>query len=178
MALALGAFGKNTFALRLPSLLFALGGTYIIYRLSLRLFASQSAGLLAAALHAFNPFVIGCVLGYNFSDHVDIALLFWTEAGMLALAMALASGHARHYAIVGLCVGLAFLSKSFPALITMGVGGAVWIAHRVGLPSHALRGTVVRTRARGVCRRSARGPVGHPLTAGSGIRSDTRSGAG
>ena len=135
MALALGAFGKNTFALRLPSLLYALGGTYIIYLLSLRLFASQSVGLIAAALHAFNPFVIGCVLGYNFSDHVDIALLFWTEAGMLALAMALASGHARHYAIFGLCVGLGFLSKSFPALITMGVGGAVWIAHRIGLPS-------------------------------------------
>ena len=74
-------FGQTPWALRLPSALLATGAVWLTYLIGARLF-SRRAGLIAAALHAFNPATFTLVHGYIFSDHVDIAMLFWTELGI------------------------------------------------------------------------------------------------
>ena len=88
IAISFALFGVNTLALRLPSLILstaAAGFTYLIGRELL----DGWAGLIASALQAFNPPIVMLVHGYVFSDHVDISLLFWTEAGIYFLVRSL-----------------------------------------------------------------------------------------
>ncbi|MBV8780271.1 MAG: glycosyltransferase family 39 protein, partial [Phycisphaerae bacterium] len=82
IAASLKIFGISALALRLPSLLFSTGSAWLTYRIGVRL-GERWAGAIAAALQAFNPAILMLVHGYVFSDHVDIALIFWTELGVL-----------------------------------------------------------------------------------------------
>jgi len=61
------------------------------------------------------------VHGYRFSDHVDVALLFWVEVGFYFLMRALRTGSWRDIVLAGLAQGLAFLCKSYLAAIISGV---------------------------------------------------------
>ena len=133
IALSFLALGTTTFALRLPSLLLSAGIAVITYRLAMELFRSRSVGVIAAALCAFNPFIAGSVHGRHFSDHLDVALLFYTVAGLLAVARGINTGSYGAYALAGLMLGLAFVTKAFPALITAGVLTALWMTTRLGI---------------------------------------------
>jgi 4-amino-4-deoxy-L-arabinose transferase len=73
--------GETPLALRLPSALLATGAVWLTYLIGATLF-DRRAGLIAAALHALNPATFTLVHGYIFSDHVDVAMLFWTELGV------------------------------------------------------------------------------------------------
>ena len=126
IALSYLLFGVNTLALRLPSAALSIASAYLTYRLAIELFDNQLAGLLAAWLQAFNPYIIGAVYGYNFSDHVDVALIFWLEVGFLGLARGLRLGRTCDFAVAGLGLGLAFLTKVFPAFIIAGVAVGLW----------------------------------------------------
>jgi 4-amino-4-deoxy-L-arabinose transferase-like glycosyltransferase len=115
IALSFWALGTTTFALRLPSLLLCAGIALITYRLAIELFRHRGVGVIAAAFCAFNPFIAGSVHGRYFSDHLDVALLFYTVAGLLAVARAIDTGSYVAYALAGLMLGLAFVTKAFPA---------------------------------------------------------------
>jgi 4-amino-4-deoxy-L-arabinose transferase-like glycosyltransferase len=115
--------GVNTLALRLPSAVLSTLAAWLTYLIGCRLL-DRTAALVAAALQAFNPVILMLVHGYVFSDHVDISLLFWTELSIYFLIRALppSSGDEKHrrlfLILCGIAQGLAFLSKSYPALIT------------------------------------------------------------
>jgi 4-amino-4-deoxy-L-arabinose transferase-like glycosyltransferase len=119
-------FGVNTFALRLPSAILSTLAAWLTYLIGAELL-DATAGLIAAGFQAFNPVILMVVHGYVFSDHVDIALLFWTEASIWLLARGLRTGKRLDWATCGIAEGLAFLSKTYPALIVLGLALLAWL---------------------------------------------------
>ncbi|MGD0770942.1 MAG: glycosyltransferase family 39 protein [Tepidisphaeraceae bacterium] len=123
IAVSYAVLGVNTLALRLPSAILSTLAAWLTYLIGCRLL-DRTAALVAAALQAFNPVILMLVHGYVFSDHVDISLLFWTELSIYFLVRALptSSGDEKHrrlfLILCGIAQGLAFLSKTYPALIT------------------------------------------------------------
>jgi 4-amino-4-deoxy-L-arabinose transferase len=111
-------FGVGTLALRLPSAILSTGAVWITYGIGSELL-DRKAGLIAAALQAFNPVILMLVQGYVFSDHVDISLLFWTELSIYFLCRGLRTRRQIDLILCGVWQGLAFLSKTYPALIVL-----------------------------------------------------------
>ena len=118
-------FGINAFALRLPSAISLVLSAWLTYRIASDLF-DKRAGLIAAFLQAFNPFLFESVHGYRYSDHIDIALLLWVQVSCWFLLRAIRTGKRRNYILSGVAMGIAYLSKSYLALITFGVAFVVW----------------------------------------------------
>ena len=118
-------FGINTFALRLPSAISLVVTTWLTFRIAADLFDKRT-GLIAAFLNGFNPFLFESVHGYRYSDHIDIALLLWVQVSCWFLLRAIRSGKRRNYILSGVTMGIAYLSKSYLALITLGIALAVW----------------------------------------------------
>ena len=130
ICLSYWTFGFNTFALRFPSAILATASVWITYQISQHLF-DQKTGLIAAFLQSFNPFLFGSVHGYKYSDHIDISLLFWVELACWLLLCAIRSGRWQTYVLCGFAQGLAYLSKSYLALITFGIASVVWLSYRI-----------------------------------------------
>ena len=122
-------FGINTFALRLPSAISLVVTTWLTFRIASDLF-DKRAGLIAAFLHGFNPFLFASVHGYRYSDHIDIALLLWVQVSCWFLLRAVRTGKRRNYILSGVAMGIAYLSKSYLALITFGIALVVWAVAR------------------------------------------------
>ena len=122
-------FGINTFALRLPSAISLVVTTWLTFRIAADLFDKRT-GLIAAFLNAFNPFLFESVHGYRYSDHIDIALLLWVQVSCWFLLRAIRTGKRRNYILSGIAMGIAYLSKSYLALITFGIALAVWYVTR------------------------------------------------
>ena len=118
-------FGINTFALRLPSAISLVVTTWLTFRIASDLF-DKRAGLIAAFLQAFNPFLFESVHGYRYSDHIDIALLLWVQVSCWFLLRAIRTGKRRNYILSGVAMGVAYLSKSYLALIAFGIALVVW----------------------------------------------------
>ncbi len=125
-------FGINTFALRLPSAISLVITVWLTFRIASELF-DKRAGLIAAFLHAFNPFLFESVHGYRYSDHIDIALLLWVQVSCWLLLCAIRTGKRWTYSLSGVAMGIAYLSKSYLALITFGIAFVVWFAQRARL---------------------------------------------
>ena len=118
-------FGINAFALRLPSAISLVLSAWLTFRIASDLF-DKRAGLIAAFLQAFNPFFFESVHGYQYSDHIDIALLLWVQVSCWFLLRAIRTGKQRNYILSGVAMGIAYLSKSYLALITFGIAVVVW----------------------------------------------------
>lgn len=132
VALSLALFGVNTFALRLPAAVLSTGAALFTYLIGKELF-DRRTGLIAATLQAINPFLLSLIHGYQFADNIDIALLFWVEAGMYCLMCTVKSGAWRYVLLAGVCQGLAFLCKSYLAAIIFGVALTAWLLPLVRL---------------------------------------------
>jgi 4-amino-4-deoxy-L-arabinose transferase len=137
IALSYLILGINTFALRLPSAILSTLAVWLTYLIGKELL-DPLAGLIAAALQAFNAPILMIVHGYVFSDHVDIALLFWTELSIWFFARALRTDAKWDLILCGVAQGLAFLSKSYPALIVTGLCAAAWVMGRPNLKGKSL----------------------------------------
>jgi len=118
-------FGINAFALRLPSAISLVLSAWLTFRIASDLFDKRT-GLIAAFFQAFNPFLFASVHGYRFSDHIDIALLLWVQVSCWFLLRAIRTGKRRNYILSGVAMGIAYLSKSYLALITFGIAFVVW----------------------------------------------------
>jgi 4-amino-4-deoxy-L-arabinose transferase len=126
IALAFAVLGVDTFALRLPSVLLSTGAAWLTYLIGRELLDRRSA-LIAAILQAANPFLLALVQGYQFADHIDVALLFWVEVGIYFLVRAMRTGSWRDVLLAGVAQGLAFLSKSYLAGIIFGLALTAWL---------------------------------------------------
>ncbi len=132
IALAYSVLGVNTLALRLPSALLSTGALWLTYGIGKNLLDSR-AGVIAAALQAANPAIMSLVHGYLFSDHIDVALLFWVELGVYFLVRAMRTGSWCHVLLAGTTQGLAYLSKSYLAAIISGLAFTAWFLPVAGL---------------------------------------------
>ena len=147
-------FGINTFALRLPSAISLVVTTWLTFRIAADLFDKRT-GLIAAFLNAFNPFLFESIHGYRYSDHIDIALLLWVQVSCWFLLRAVRTGKRRNYILSGVTMGIAYLSKSYLALITIGIALAVWcvtqgkqIYHKQHLSNDSTQGETTEVKIR------------------------------
>ncbi len=138
IALTFTVLGVNTLALRLPSALLSTGAAWLTYLIGKELL-DRRAAWIAAALQAMNPFVVKLVHGYQFADHIDVALLFWVEVGIFSLARLLRTGCWNNVLLAGAAQGLAFLCKSYLAAIIFGVAITAWLLPACGLVKRAER---------------------------------------
>ncbi|RKU36641.1 hypothetical protein C6496_12755, partial [Candidatus Poribacteria bacterium] len=129
-------FGVNTWALRFPSVILSTLAVWLTYLIGKELLSRQ-AGFIAATIQAFSPFLMRLIHGYQFSDAVDVSLLFWTEFAIYFLARALRTGKWSDISLTGFGQGCAFLSKSYLALIVTGLVLTVWIAPALGMAKRA-----------------------------------------
>jgi 4-amino-4-deoxy-L-arabinose transferase len=120
MAASMAVFGVNTLAMRLPSAVLSTAAVWLTYAIALRLL-DRRAALIAAALHAFNPALTYLVHGYVFSDHVDVALLFWVELSIYFLVRAIDTTSIGWTIAAGIAQGVAFLCKTYPAFVITGI---------------------------------------------------------
>jgi 4-amino-4-deoxy-L-arabinose transferase-like glycosyltransferase/outer membrane protein assembly factor BamB len=136
MALSLALLGISTFALRLPSALLHVGAAFLTYRIGRDLFGSGT-GTVAALLQALSPLLIASVYGFHSSGHVDLALLFWSEAALLTALRGARTGHGAWFAAAGLALGIAVLSGGVPALATAATLLILGVATRLGVGASA-----------------------------------------
>lgn len=129
-------FGINTWALRFPSVILSTAAVWLTYLIGKELLSRQ-AGFIAATIQAFSPFLMRLIHGYQFSDAIDISLLFWTEFALYFLVRALRTGKWWEIALAGFGQGCAFLSKSYLALIVTGLVVTAWTAPALGMAKQA-----------------------------------------
>jgi len=136
MAASMALLGHSTFALRLPSALLGTAAAWLTYLIGQRL-VGRWAAATAAILQAFNAETWLLTQGLSFSDHIDIALLFWAELALYLMFRATDDRPADRPALLALAAGaaqgLAFDCKSYPALIALGVATAAWLAPKLRL---------------------------------------------
>jgi 4-amino-4-deoxy-L-arabinose transferase len=118
--------GDTPLAARMPSLGLSAAAVALTFFIGRRLL-TPVAGIVGAAILAFLPQIVRLVHGQQFSDHVDIALLTTSLAGVFCIVRALDTTRPmRWLALAGVMQGLALLSKSFPGLIVVGVLGVAF----------------------------------------------------
>ena len=123
-AASMRMFGVGEWPMRLPSILFSTAAVLATYAIGY-LLISAPVGLVAAAFHAVHGFSVDLSAGRRATDHVDTLLIFLVEIGIL-LALVAASRRPRTAgAVLGIAVGLAYLTKSLPALLILPIWAAV-----------------------------------------------------
>lgn len=110
-ALSLRLLGNTPFALRLPGMVFDVGGMLVSYALGRRLFGSV-AGLVGAAFVGYAPYFVLVGQGYVFGDLTDTPLLFLTPLGFYCLIRGYQTGRLRWLFGAGCATGLCYLCKA------------------------------------------------------------------
>ena len=137
MAGAMAVFGPGEFALRVPSLVLGTGAVACTYLLA-RVFLGRTESLVAAAFHAWHGRCALVGAGFLPTDHVDAIL--WALVGLggcLAAWTARAAAAGRGRALragslaVGVVLGLAWLTKEWPALVIVAFFGFCLAARRI-----------------------------------------------
>jgi 4-amino-4-deoxy-L-arabinose transferase len=125
MAVSLALFGINALALRLPSAILSTAAVWLTYAIGRNLLGRMPA-LIAAALQAFNPAIINLVHGISFQ-------ITWTSRCFSGWRCRSTSSLGRskwsHFGFrrCGFAQGVAFLCKTYPALIVTGLAALAYI---------------------------------------------------
>lgn len=120
MAGSMAALGVNEFGLRLPSVILSSAAVILTFLIGRALF-SERVGLLAAAFHALNGFLVALAAGRRVADHVDTALTVFVELALWAVIVYRTTRTPVWLVVCGMSIGFAFLTKSLPALIVLPV---------------------------------------------------------
>jgi len=144
-ALSFAVFGVNAFALRLPSVILSTGAVWLTYLIGKQLWDPATA-CLAAVLQAMSSSLLRIIHGHQFVDIVDISLLFWVELGIFFLLQFLEDGKLTNIALAGIALGMAFHSKTYPALIILLIYLCVILVHRIGLMDLKIAPATLRSR--------------------------------
>ncbi len=131
MALSVRLFGLSSWSLLVPQALMGVATVGLLY-LTVRRVAGPGAGLLAGTATALTPVA---VLVFRF-DNPDALLVLLLTAAACALTRAVERASGRALALVGVLVGLAFLTKMLQALLVV---PAFALAYLVAAPTTAGR---------------------------------------
>ena len=119
IALSIKLFGCYEWAIRLPSLIFSLLAIVMTYKIAFFITKSREKALLAAFFHAANGFVIELASGRGATDHVDNTFFFFIETAVFLTTIYVEKQRFLTLVGVGVALGCALLTKSFPALIVL-----------------------------------------------------------
>ncbi len=117
MALSLKLLGINEIALRIPSIVLSTIGIWLTFQIAFYFFGNKVAAL-AAFFHAIHGLTIELTAGRVATDHVDIFFTFFIELGVFFVIKSCDKPAKKYFPVlIGICMGLAILSKWLPALI-------------------------------------------------------------
>lgn len=135
MAGSLRLFGVHEVALRFPSILLSSLVIFLTYRIGSMLW-SRRHGLIASALCAANYHLVDLASGRDATDHVDSLLVTLVSLGAFFVLKATRSKRPLVYdMLVGICIGLAYLTKCLPGLLPLGL----WLIWAIfGLTQYSL----------------------------------------
>jgi 4-amino-4-deoxy-L-arabinose transferase-like glycosyltransferase len=122
MALSVRLFGLSSWSILVPEALMGVATVGVLY-LAVRRVAGPSAGLVAGLAMALTPVA---VLMFRF-DNPDALLVLLLTLGAYALTRAAEKASARWLALVGVLVGLAFLTKMLQALLVLPAFAVVYL---------------------------------------------------
>jgi 4-amino-4-deoxy-L-arabinose transferase-like glycosyltransferase len=118
MSSSIYVFGNVEWAVRLPSLMLSVACIYLTYLIA-HYFTDVKTALLAAFLQSVNGLVIDLASGRQSTDHVDTTFLFFIELSIWFTVLYAEKRKISQLLGIGIAMGCAFLTKSFPALITL-----------------------------------------------------------
>lgn len=123
MALSIAVAGDAETVFRIPSVVLGTLSIFLAFLLGKELFGEEGrwAGTLAALFLAVNPLLIRLTAGIVPTDHIDLITSFFVQLTVLPFAVGARRGSVAVCALAGACLGLAFLSKSMPALLPLAV---------------------------------------------------------
>jgi 4-amino-4-deoxy-L-arabinose transferase len=124
-AASMKTFGVHELAMRLPSVVASTAAVVVTFSIGTVLF-TPAVGLLASMLQTFNGFQVDLASGRRVSDHVDTLLILLFELGIL-VALKASRNSAATGVLLGAVCGVAYLTKSLPALLLP----VVWAAMRL-----------------------------------------------
>lgn len=117
-ALSMKLLGVNELAFRLPSLMLSLLTMIFMYRIAVDLFGRE-VGFLATFFFSIHSQLIELVAGRISPDHFEVFFMFFFLAGIYCTLRYFRSYQWWWNLLVGLCIGLAYLSKETPALFIL-----------------------------------------------------------
>lgn len=138
MAASIAACGESELSFRLPGVVLDTTVIVLIYLLALELFGrlGLSAGLLAAAFYAVNPFMIRLVSGRIPNDTTNTVTVFFITLTVLLFAVAARRNSRLAVAAAGFALGLGTLCMSAVALLGLAASVPVLLSLR------GVRGTI------------------------------------
>jgi 4-amino-4-deoxy-L-arabinose transferase len=118
---SLAVFGNSEYAVRIPSILMGCIAIFMTFLIGKWLF-NEKIGLMAAFFHAINGMILELIGGRISSDHVESSFIFFVELGVLLSVFFVHKKQSYFISLgIGFCIGLAFLSKWFPAALVFPV---------------------------------------------------------
>ncbi len=130
MALSVKVFGLSSFAILLPEVLMGVAGVGVLYATVTKNFGAR-AGLIAGAVLALTPVA---VLMFRFNNP-DALLTFLMVLAAWATMKSIEKTSPKWFMIVGVFIGLAFLTKTLQAfLVVPGFALAYLVAAKTSLP--------------------------------------------
>lgn len=122
MALSIRVFGLNSFAILLPQVLMGIATVGVVYATVKRYFGA-AAGLLSGAVMALTPVA---VLMFRFNNP-DALLVLLMALGAWATMRSIEKGSAKWMMLVGVFIGLGFLTKTLQVLLVVPFLGIAYL---------------------------------------------------
>ena len=122
IAISMLIFGKNTIALRIPSIILSTISIFATFKIG-KIFTSIKVGILAAFLFSINGLIIESTAGRVATDHIDVFFYSLVTISVYLLLRSVKNNSAKSLILGAICTGLAILSKWLPALIVV----PIWI---------------------------------------------------
>lgn len=121
MSGSIAIFGNELFAVRLPSIVLGLLAIWLTFLIARRLFGEKTA-VIASFFHAIHGLTIELIGGGVSSDHVENTFIVMVQLAIYFIVLQRKNINLQNTILAGLFMGLAFMSKWYPALIVLPVG--------------------------------------------------------
>jgi len=124
IALSMLILGKNTIALRMPSIILSTLSIFGTFHIG-RILSSKKVGLLAAFLFSINGLIIESTAGRVATDHIDVFFYSLITMAVYFLLSSVEINSTKSLVAGATLTGLAILSKWLPALIVL----PIWLIY-------------------------------------------------
>ncbi|TPG17329.1 ArnT family glycosyltransferase [Pedococcus bigeumensis] len=142
MALSVRVFGLSSFSILMPEVLMGVATVGVVYATVKRHFGA-AAGLIGGAVMALTPVA---VLMFRFNNP-DALLVLLMALGAWATMKSIEQGSARWFAIVGVLIGLGFLTKALQVLLVVPAFGLAYLLFADTTLRRRITGALIGTAA-------------------------------